>query len=516
MRAVPIGTRVVWTGDKFARIGDGDDDGNQRPYPFDPTRKTEYIRQARAEREFLAHAIVETGTGASPEEIARQSSERSVVRAQSHELARRLDFAGKTAYRKDAFFLWTYWVHSKRLDLIPNFRRICLLPYIAAIVRASKLAALEYFIKRKRFCRFWTFTTGERCGLGDLRARCRWLHKRLSRLNAYLRGKYGVELAFRSTEFGTLEFDDAGNRREGLGGAIEYDANGEPLFHVHAHVVVNSLVGFIAPAKWSAMFDDVWAFWGFNWDGGKKGGSGVIRDARECCKYVTKPGDMLKLSAEQLGRLHEAVFKLKLCQPMGSLAVEMRERRKAKKTLRRYRTREGAVWREVDDQNKHVEQSPEEREAVDNFVDAQRFAKEMSAAVYAPRPDSESVEVTTCWNEDSERFEKATRRIQPDHGRPFRAPERAKDWCRVFSRLSPAIGPSNLKEPRVIVGGTRFDRRAIEGHPLVSRLWAQTVQHWEAGLWISVHTGTPTVTDPPDGGPPDGSFECLEPQFLSQ
>jgi hypothetical protein len=74
-------------------------------------------------------------------------------------------------------------------------------------------------------------------------------------------------------------------------------------------------------------------------------------------------------------------------------------------------------------------------------------------------------------------------------------PDRSAAWCAVFSRLSPAIGPAGLKEPRVVVGGTHFDARRVDAHPLVSRLWAQTVQDWEAGLSISVHTGTPTDAD---------------------
>ncbi len=477
---------MVFREGRFRRLPFGIRDTPTQANPLSPERRAELVRMAQGDREYLSHAREETGMGVSPEELARQTVDRAEVRAQSHTLAKRLDFAGKCAYRNDAFALWVWWVHSKKFQEIPNFRRICLLPYVAAIVRASKLAALEYFLERNPFCRFWTFTTGDRCGLSDLRARCQWLHRRLSLLNAFIREKYGVELVFRSTEFGTLEFDDAGNKREGGGGSVEFDANGEPLFHVHAHVVVHSLVGFIHPDRWKAMFDDVWAFWGFNWDGGKKGASGVIRNARECCKYVTKPGDMLKLTPEQLGRMHEAVFRLKLCQPMGTLREEIRARKKAGKTLRRYRKSgrvKGVEWREVWDQNKWATESEADREALWNLMDARKMAEETKAAA----------------------------RAKP--GQTPRIREKDSSWCAVFSRLSPSVGPAGLKEPRVVVGGTRFDARSVEAHPLVARLWAQTVQEWESGLCISVHTGTPTVADPPGCSPGDAETAWPAPEF---
>jgi len=40
-------------------------------------------------------------------------------------------------------------------------------------------------------------------------------------------------------------------------------------------------------------------FWGHNWDEG-----GAITTAREACKYVTKPAEMLKLSPAELAELY--------------------------------------------------------------------------------------------------------------------------------------------------------------------------------------------------------------------
>jgi hypothetical protein len=100
-----------------------------------------------------------------------------------------------------------------------------------------------------------------------------------------------------------------------------------------------------------------------------------------------------------------------------------------------------------------------------------------------------------------------------------------KAWTRIFARLAPAVGPSGVKEPRVIVGGSVFHRPTVENHPLVARLWRHTIQEFEAGLaaekfaviradWrqpdrIIVHTGTPTArTAPPE--PEDAAAEAWE------
>lgn len=424
-------------------------------------RIAEHQRFQEAEADYAQFSEAETGMGVSPEQFERQRNERSEVRRQSHKLAGMLESAGVQAYRNDAFRLWVWYIHTRTAEEIPAFRRICLLPYVAAIVRAGKLAALEYFLQRNLFCRFWTFTSGTRCTIAELGDRISDLHARLNGLNKQLRKRFGVEFVFRSTELGTVEFSTGSD-----GGAVEFDETGNPLFHPHAHVVVNSLVGYIAPKRWEQMVRFVWAEWQNHWDAGS-----LIRNARECCKYVTKPGDMLRLSAAQLAALFEQLSGKRLVAPLGSLKREIAARRAAGKILRRKRTPEGTVWREAFDQNKHVESDQEDRDAVFRMHQAE------------------------------------TRdRIDARHGYHKEGTLRRlsdPNVCRVLARQAPAVGPVGLKEPRVIVGGTVLDVRTIEGHPLVSRLWSSTVQAWEAGRAISVHTGTPTGLQRPFDFLPD-------------
>lgn len=454
----PLRGEIVYDGgsDTYRMIGDADD-STPIATPFPAVREKEAREFREAEAEFAADCVAETGVAVSPEEYERQQLDRAEIRKQSHVLAHMLESAGTVAYRDDAFQLWIWHVHSLHAEKIPNFRRICLLPYIAAMVRASKLAALEFFLDRNPFCRFWTFTSGARCGIYEVGKRVSDLAARLNALNKELKRRFGVEIVFRSTELGTLE-RRADGTIDGGAGTVERDERGNVKFHVHAHCVVNSLVGFITPARWDEMIRFVWSFWGDHWDAG-----GMIRNARECCKYVTKPGDMLKLTPALLAVLEHQLHGKRLVTPMGTLKREIANRKAANKVLRRKRTREGIIWREVFSHNAHAKNDEARREEIFRLHQAERV-EQMDAAKW-------------------------------EHVGTPRKAQRDLQTCAVYARLAPAVGPKRVKEPRVIVGGTHLCRRTINNHPLVSRLWSETVEQWEAGLRlaaISVHTGTTT------------------------
>lgn len=457
----PCGGEVVFDGaaGTFRRIGDADD-STPLASLFNPAAHAERKRFAEAEQEFAADCSDETGRAADPEKHRKQILERAELRQQSHMLAHMLESAGTVAYRADNFQLWIWHVHSLEAERIPNFRRICFLPYVAAQVRASKLAGLEFFMQRHPFCRFWTFTSGQRVGIDGLTERVQDLHKRLNRLNKALRKRYGVELVFRSTELGTVEFG-ADLREQADAGSVEFDANGEPLFHPHAHCVVHSLRGYIPPKKWAEMVAFVWRKWGHHWDAGQ-----IVRNAREACKYVTKPGDMLKLSPAHLARVEAALHGLRLVSPLGTLKAEIRARKDAGKVLRRKRTHDGCVWREVLNHNAQAAQDKADQDAIWNL---------RNAAV----------------------IERYDAHVAGWEGTGNLTRKPSATFSNVLARLAPAVGPRGIKEPRVIFGSNcGFDRKKVMNHPLTARLWSQTLAHWEdESRRISVHTGTPTGTE---------------------
>ena len=490
--------KLVFDGHKFDRRPI-DDDKESSPIVW--SGRIEAKRSTLAERTLRELVREETG-GPAGEKFTKQKRERLELLAQSHQIAQRLEAAGVPAYRHDDTSLWVYWICSDQWEELAKFRRIMFSPAVAAQVRSSKLAALEFFLQRNPFCRFWTFTSGPRVGLDELRDRITWLHSKLNELNKILRRQFSVEIIFRSTELGSVEFDESGNGlAEAKSGRIETDENGNPLFHPHAHCVVQSLVGFIHPAVWSKMFEAIWDFWRddegkpLNWDGGRKGQSGVIRNARECCKYVTKPGDMLRLTGDNLKRTHQALTGLKLVQPLGELKKEISNRKKEKKRLIRQNTSEGCVWKECFCWNKHGPESESEREFAQNLKESKTMLSETLAAA----------------------------RCVPGQS-PVDTNEKPA-WCRVFSRMAPAVGPRLVKEPRAIVGGNVFDQASVRGHPLIFKLWSEAIQPWIQGIAaeaaavqaevdsIRVHTVTPTgkkstewYVDPP----PDESWETAE------
>lgn len=430
-----------------------------------------HVRQAEAE--FTEDAQDGTGMGLSPVQWEKQRKNAGVKRSQSKALAKRLENLQIPAYRNDAYSLWEYFIHSNTFRRLESFRRICLLPEVAALVRAPKLAALEYFLQEHPFCRFWTFTTGERCLVDDLTERIKTGNRKLRALNYELKKRWGITFVLRAWEFGDLEETNAADRPEG--GAITRDDQGRPLFHPHMHVVLYRPAGFLASEKWDEAIEFVWGFWGHHWDAGE-----IIRDARECCKYVSKPGDVLELPDDTLAKLFAVTYRQKLIQPLGQLAEDIRAREGDpdtgvnRKVLRRCRDkRTGKMrWAERLDHNKTSFETEADRAARMNLQDAQEFAGELHAAIHAEAPSAPG---------------------ELDGTAPrFRDPAMT-DFCRVVARIAPAAGPTPLKEPRVLVMGTRFDLRQIRGHPLVQKLWAETVQEWEAGRAISVHTGTPSV-----------------------
>lgn len=397
----------------------------------------EYVAAEGKNSLYMGLCRAETGLTIPAEEITKQRAALDLLKSQSHELAKRLEANGVTAYRETPFSLWHYFVHSRHLEMVPAFRRICLLPYVAAMIRAPMLAAVEAWLERNPFSRFWTFTSGQRVRTCDVRQRVKDLHRKLSTLNAqpFMKAA-GVEMVFRSTELGTPETSPSGNAN-GDSGTIERDADGAPTFHVHAHTIVHLTKGRIPPQRWEKLVRDVWTFWRDHWDA-----DGSIRNARECVKYVSKPGDMLKLSGPELADLSRALYRLKLVQPMGALAEEIAKRKEKGHRLIRTRTPDGRVYKAVPDWNKSASRT--ERE------------KNMEAA----------------------------RKLDAKEGEG--AP-------RIVARLLPSIGPAGVKEPRVIVMAKNWDERAVRLNPLVARLVEHTGDEFRAGYAIRVHTCTSTV-----------------------
>lgn len=390
-----------------------------------------------AQGEYIAHCKERTGDTLPPHKLTEIRRANNKLMDQTVELARKMGAAGFNCYRETPFSLYRYHVHSRQVEALPSFRRVTFLPYVAQNIRAPMLSALESYIERNLFCRMWVFTTGPKTPLSDVRRRAQWLHGKLSDLNAtdFMR-ELGVEIVFRSTELGTPEFNPDGTPCEG--GEVEVDEAGQMYFHVHAHCVVQQKFGYIPPEKWDTLLDRVGRYWGFWWKE-----SGRIVKPREVCKYVTKPGAMLKMDGPALVALQGQLSRLKLVQPMGALAAEIKRRKAARLILRRDRTPEGSVYREAKNHNVHSRRTRDQK-------------------------SQDAIE----------------RRTLKDNG---------ADKLRIVALGLPGYGAAGVSEARVTVLCTRWDEAAVRRDSRVSALIAATADEYAAGLAIRVHTCTPTV-----------------------
>jgi hypothetical protein len=414
-----------------------------------------------ADGEFAAICHQKTGKIIEPEKLKKSRAEDALLLEVSHEICAKLATVGVNGYRADPLPLWLYFIHSGRVEMLPFFRRLMFNPWMAKRVRAAMVTSLTAFLEREPFARMWTFTTGERCKLSELRERIETLHRKISALNgsAFMKD-LGVRIVFRSTELGTPEFDSLGNSL-GDAGEIERDEKGEPTFHPHAHVVVILTKGFIPGERWERLLCQVGARWRAWWkDGGTNEGkatSGLIRNVREVCKYMFKPAELRKLKPPELAALEEQLSGLHIYQPMGALRAEIRSRKERKMRLSKTDTPDGAVYREVKDHNVHARRT-------------------------------------------------RTEKVFDEAGTLKRKP--APHGLKLLARLEPSFGSAGVSEPRVLLMGTTWDEAAVRGLKAVRELTEATAQRYAEGLravsFISVHTCTATVREFP-------GFEHVDP-----
>lgn len=471
----------------------------------DVRRELEARFHAAADAQFLADCIAETGLA--PADKAK-AEKRKAERARQHEnsltIARRLREGGTEAFRASTEQLWKVGVHSNHWEEITLFRRICFIPEIAAQVRADICAATEFYLQKHTWCRMWVFTTGPRVFVEEVRSRLIGLHCKLSDLNRELKARFGWQIILRCSELGTpeLEEGEARRRREARkqqtstadtikkqaetftysSFALEYSTyrapvetdededagsivfeNQLPTYHPHAHVLVDG--PRISPAKFEAMKSFVREFMGE----GHFRECGVIRKPREVCKYVTKEGDLLRLTPKQLCDLERALHKVHMVQPMGALR-EQRKRRKnpecPMKLVRKNKPDGGFEWVERLDHNK---------KKLKFKGDEENAGVEMPANC-CPLP---------------------TNGAQGLH-------------CSVIARLRPALGPAGLKEPRVLVHGNWRDVDGFRRHELVYKLWSETVANYDAGIALKAmkcgarEAQTATFNPFTEDGPEDG------------
>jgi hypothetical protein len=269
---------------------------------------------------------------------------RRELRDQSIKIADRLESAGVTAHEdSDVHLVGLASGESVKVD---SFRQVNFIPAVAKKNRAPRVKMLEYFLDQPdekthlpntHVCRMWVFNMGLTVGIDDIRERTETMQRLLSRFASEVKRETKIEFLFRSTEFAPTA--DKETKK------LIRDSQGNVRFHVHAHVLVK------CPKidDWSGCLKWVNQRWrtvckmspNQKWHPFKD--AGKIRNARELCKYVVKPADILQLTPDELARMYVQTFRLHTVHFLGSLQELKQELNKEKvKPVRRNR---GNSWK---------------------------------------------------------------------------------------------------------------------------------------------------------------------------
>jgi len=170
------------------------------------------------------------------------------------------------------------------------------------------------------------------------------MQRNISKFAKECRDLWNVEIAFRSTEYGTMKRYGAFCR-------------GYATFHVHAHCLIRTphmgSDGYSKFLKWgnkrwrelnNMSPDQRWA----PFHDAKK-----VLDAREVCKYMVKADELLNLTDPELGVLYHQVRGLQLVQVMGELQQERRLMKEQGTRAVRHRKDGEDRWSVVKNWNRH-------------------------------------------------------------------------------------------------------------------------------------------------------------------
>ena len=253
------------------------------------------------EKLYIENNIDEIGRCYDPVKWHENGEKRKYLAEQTKDIARKLDQGyqadGKTI-RVDPYTrtdLHIMGLHSKQFKKLDGYKNINFLPSVAQKNRSQKTKEMLLFLKHNHNCRMWTFTAGSRCALDKLNSQCRWMHRRLTKLNdTDFMKSLGAQFVFRATEFGELAADG------------ENDLS----LHPHMHALLH-LENYLRPEDWSYLLARIQSFWkAFCKDCGK------IKNPRELIKYCVKPCDLEGLNNEQLIKLYHANKGLRLWESL--------------------------------------------------------------------------------------------------------------------------------------------------------------------------------------------------------
>lgn len=277
----------------------------------------QYVHCSKGAADLREICADRTGLIIPPDRYEKLLKARAEIQRQSTLVAEKLERTGVGGYKTgdegewhfDPLHFAAYGDQGENAVQQIRYRRCNFIPAVAQQKRAHMLKHLELWLHNNPHARFWTFTSGKRCPIPELRKRLQELHRKISKLNAQqFMSEAGLQIIFRASETGSLT-DDQGNEIK--------DAAGNWLFHPHAHCIVEQKRR-LTPEHWSQLLGDVKSYWKTHWDD-----AGQIQNVREVCKYPIKPADVLRLTDSETAELYHALFRLHQVQPLGALKEQI-------------------------------------------------------------------------------------------------------------------------------------------------------------------------------------------------
>jgi len=260
--------------------------------------------------------VLKQNTGYQCDNVQEMNDKRARLSDATRRMADRLEMSGIQAFDFGQCMTEIGDVSGEVSQTMGRYRNLMLLPDVAKRVRSETIRQLSYFIQNHpqgRYFRYLVATSGERVPLSDegaLRQRRNKLTRNFSRWVYDAKERFGVHVVCRSDEY-------------------TFNAMGA---HYHTNCIYYP-TRKLSKAEWSEFLDFTRKRLGNVW----VHDAGILRDLRECVKYICKlSGDEKpdrdgsaswgadELSSSELVALHRETYRQKHFQPVGEYAEFLR------------------------------------------------------------------------------------------------------------------------------------------------------------------------------------------------
>lgn len=289
---------------------------------------------------------------------------------------------------------------SERVEELPVYRALRIIPTIAARDRRPILNGLKYLMgynRSSQYYRYAVFSAGDLVVEGGaLREVIQALSRRISRWADFANSEYGIEILFRGIEFTRRSAENRDRDGEERNRHRNPKFIGPPdrplsrrhgesamLYHVHANVLYwphRKLVNGEWEKFLSSTRKRVKATWKDN---------GKVTKPEEIIKYCMKPMDTEQAPDTEILWLYQQTHKLKICQPMGMFKSFMADLKSNRQKVVRVRMGAGPKLCKVK-KSRRLDHSKKEEDAEAHRETSGEVCQETKVATTRERIDPDA------------------------------------------------------------------------------------------------------------------------------